>query len=76
MYKERIAGEFTRFSSLYVRARPEERQLQLEAGSQKLAVTYFAASWAHFAKVDRKGFAGAGGSTSPVNAALKVTMCP
>lgn len=37
---------------------------------------YFAASCAHFASVVRKEFAAAGGSTSPVNAALNVIMCP
>src|ERR1700681_3068346 len=37
---------------------------------------YFAASCAQFASVVRKGFAAGGGSTSPVNAALKVTMWP
>ena len=37
---------------------------------------YFAASCAHFAKELRNGFAAAGGSTSPVNAVLNVTMCP
>ena len=37
---------------------------------------YLAASCAHFASVVRKEFAAGGGSTSPVNAALNVTMCP
>ena len=37
---------------------------------------YFAASRAHFDRVVKKGFAGAGGSTSPVSEALNVTMCP
>ena len=37
---------------------------------------YFAASCAHFASVLRNAFALAGGSTSPVNEALEVTMCP
>src|ERR1700694_997523 len=37
---------------------------------------YFAASCAQLARVVRKGLAAGGGSTSPVNAALKVTMCP
>ena len=37
---------------------------------------YFAASCAQCAKVVRKGFAAGGGSTSPVNVALNVTMCP
>ena len=37
---------------------------------------YLTASWAHFASVVRKAFAAGGGSTSPVNAALNVTICP
>ena len=37
---------------------------------------YFAASCAHFVSVVKKGFASAGGSTSPVSAALNDTMCP
>src|ERR1039457_7288639 len=36
--------------------------------------SYFAACCAHFASVVRKAFAAGGGSTSPVNAALKVIM--
>ena len=35
---------------------------------------YLAASCAHFANVVKNGFAAAGGSTSPVSAALNVTM--
>jgi len=37
---------------------------------------YLAASCAHFASELKNGCAGAGASTSPVRAALNVTMCP
>ena len=47
----------------------------LAAQSSELeALVYYAASCAHFASELKNGFAPAGGSTSPVRAALKVTI--
>ena len=58
----------------------EIRNRKVELGSEKRggprSSPYLAASCAHFASVVRKEFAAAGGSTSPVSAALNVIMCP
>lgn len=66
-------GQAAAYSSF--RRIQEKRHSIMRKNSDELG-RYFAASCAHFAKELRNGFAAAGGSTSPVSAALNVTMCP
>lgn len=66
-------GQAAAYSSF---RRIQEKRHFIMRKNSDVAARYLAASCAHFAKELKNGFAAAGGSTSPVKAALNVTMCP
>jgi hypothetical protein len=72
------AAAYSSFRRIRIETR-ERAGIRRQERSKSLSVilipaVYFAAFCAHFASVLRKGLAPAGGSTSPVNAALNVTI--